>query len=93
MKLAQYTQSLSEPLRNEDTTSLIRLFSTRNKTARGLSNTIGPVDVCLVFIFGLQLDTEVRRADDTGKEVLTFASRSGTGGTMGINRFEACGLR
>jgi hypothetical protein len=47
MKLAQYTQSFSEPIRNQDTTTLIRLLAARNKTARGLSDTIGHVDVRL----------------------------------------------
>jgi hypothetical protein len=47
MKLAQYTQSFSEPIRNQDTATLIRLLAARNKTARGLSDTIGNVDVRL----------------------------------------------
>ena len=45
MKLQQYLASFNEPLRTEDVTNLIRLLSCRNKTARGLSDTIGPVDV------------------------------------------------
>lgn len=45
MKLAQYTQSFAEPIRNQDSTTLIRLLAARNKTARGLSDTIGNVDV------------------------------------------------
>lgn len=45
MKLAQYTQSFNEPIRNQDSTTLIRLLAARNKTARGLSDTIGNVDV------------------------------------------------
>ena len=48
MKLAQYTQSFSEPIRNQDTATLIRLLAARNKTARGLSDTIGHVDVRLL---------------------------------------------
>lgn len=48
MKLAQYTQSFNEPIRNQDTTTLIRLLAARNKTARGLSDTIGHVDVRLL---------------------------------------------
>jgi hypothetical protein len=48
MKLVQYTQSFSEPIRNQDTTTLIRLLAARNKTARGLSDTIGHVDVRLL---------------------------------------------
>jgi hypothetical protein len=45
MKLQQYTQSFAEPLRAEDAHNLTRLLSCRNKTARGLSDTTGPVDV------------------------------------------------
>jgi len=48
MKLAQYTQSFNEPIRNQDTATLIRLLAARNKTARGLSDTIGHVDVRLL---------------------------------------------
>jgi hypothetical protein len=48
MRLAQYTQSFNEPIRNQDKTTLIRLLAARNKTARGLSDTIGHVDVRLL---------------------------------------------
>lgn len=45
MKLQQYLNSFGEPLRSEDVHNLTRLLSCRNKTARGLSDTIGGVDV------------------------------------------------
>lgn len=45
MKLIQYTHTFSEPIRNEDPNTLIRLLACRNKTARGLADTIGPIDV------------------------------------------------
>ncbi|ORX38811.1 hypothetical protein BD324DRAFT_617413 [Kockovaella imperatae] len=44
MKLQQYLNSFLEPLSAQDTRPLIRLLDCRNKTARGLSDTIGPID-------------------------------------------------
>jgi len=58
MKLAQYTQSFNEPIRNQDTTALIRLLAARNKTARGLSDTIGHVDVRLLPAHNLEYNVE-----------------------------------
>ena len=45
MKLQQYINSFSEPLRTEDPKALVRLLDVRNKTARGLSDTVGAIDV------------------------------------------------
>ncbi|RXK35350.1 COP9 signalosome complex subunit 12 [Tremella mesenterica] len=42
MKLQQYINSFSEPLRVEDPSPLLRLLSVTNKTARGLHDTVGP---------------------------------------------------
>ncbi|WOO80549.1 Protein CSN12 [Vanrija pseudolonga] len=44
MKLHQFIQAFAEPLRNEDATPLLRLLDSRNRTARGLSQTVGPID-------------------------------------------------
>lgn len=45
MKLPQYIHALAEPLRNEDVTALTRLLDARNRTARGLADTVSPIDV------------------------------------------------
>jgi hypothetical protein len=45
MKLPQFIHSFAEPLANENAEPLLRLLDCRNRTARGLANTIGPVDV------------------------------------------------
>jgi hypothetical protein len=45
MKLQQYINSFIDPLRSEDPRQLIRLLDNRNKTARGLSDTVGAIDV------------------------------------------------
>ncbi|CAK9780949.1 hypothetical protein CC85DRAFT_284658 [Cutaneotrichosporon oleaginosum] len=44
MKLPQYIHALADPLRNEDVTALLRLLDTRNRTARGLADTVAPID-------------------------------------------------
>lgn len=66
MKLAQYTQSFNEPIRNQDTATLIRLLAARNKTARGLSDTIGHVDVRLLSAHNLNPTVEGERGWKTG---------------------------
>lgn len=45
MKLQQYITSFSAPLESEDARPLLRLLAIRNKTARGLSDTVGAIDV------------------------------------------------
>ena len=45
MKLQQYINSFLDPLQAEDPKPLVRLLDARNKTARGLSDTVGPIDV------------------------------------------------
>jgi hypothetical protein len=45
MKLQQYIQSFHAPLAAEDSYALLRLLALRNKTARGLSDSVGPIDV------------------------------------------------
>ncbi len=47
MKLQQYINSFTEPLRSEDPRPLIRLVDVRNKTSRGLSDTVGAIEVKL----------------------------------------------
>ncbi|KAI9636407.1 uncharacterized protein MKK02DRAFT_27507 [Dioszegia hungarica] len=44
MKLQQYIQSFYAPLAAEDSYALLRLLALRNKTARGLSDSVGPID-------------------------------------------------
>ncbi|KAL7419999.1 COP9 signalosome (CSN) subunit [Cryptotrichosporon argae] len=44
MKLQQYIQSFAEPLRVQDAKPLLRLLDCRNKTARGLKDTVGAID-------------------------------------------------
>ncbi|BEI99636.1 hypothetical protein CcaverHIS631_0406790 [Cutaneotrichosporon cavernicola] len=44
MKLPQYIHALAEPLRTEDVVALLRLLDTRNRTARGLAETVAPID-------------------------------------------------
>ncbi|ORY31023.1 hypothetical protein BCR39DRAFT_527825 [Naematelia encephala] len=44
MKLQQYINSFNDALRAEDSRALVRLLDCRNKTARGLSDTVGPID-------------------------------------------------
>jgi len=45
MKLQQYVNSFTDPLQAEDPRPLIRLLDIRNKTARGLSDTVGAIEV------------------------------------------------
>lgn len=45
MKLPQYLHALAEPLRHHDVAALQRLLDARNRTARGLADTIAPIDV------------------------------------------------
>lgn len=45
MKLPQFVHSFADPLRNEDATPLLRLLDCRNRMARGLSQTVGAIDV------------------------------------------------
>ena len=63
MKLQQYLTSFNEPLRAQDVANLVRLLSCRNKTARGLSDTIGPVDVRLSF--QIRIRSGLRRNAET----------------------------
>ncbi|CAD6564634.1 MAG: COP9 signalosome (CSN) subunit [Tremellales sp. Tagirdzhanova-0007] len=44
MKLQQYINSFTDPLGSEDPRPLVRLLDIRNKTARGLSDTVGPIE-------------------------------------------------
>ncbi|KAK4684132.1 hypothetical protein P7C73_g6068, partial [Tremellales sp. Uapishka_1] len=44
MKLSQYLASFAGPLRTQEIQPLIRLLSCHNKTARGLSDTVGAVE-------------------------------------------------
>lgn len=45
MKLQQYINSFTAPLAAEDARPLVRLLACRNKTARGLSDTVGAIEV------------------------------------------------
>ena len=45
MKLQQYVNSFTDPLRAEDTTPLFRLLDIRHKVARGLKDSVGFIDV------------------------------------------------
>lgn len=45
MKLQQYITSFPVPLQAEDPNPLLRLLDLRNKLARGLKDTVGPIDV------------------------------------------------
>lgn len=47
MKLPQYIHAFAEPLRHEDFATLLTLLDSKNRTARGLHNTVGAVDVSL----------------------------------------------
>lgn len=102
MKLQQYLGSFNEPLRTEDVANLIRLLSCRNKTARGLSDTIGPVDVRLRYptpiytmIAPCYKDAAYEsRADDTlGEEIHAQSSSSWITRTMGLNSLPARSCR
>ncbi|RSH92177.1 COP9 signalosome (CSN) subunit [Saitozyma podzolica] len=44
MKLQQYINSFTAPLAAEDARPLVRLLACRNKTARGLSDTVGAIE-------------------------------------------------
>lgn len=45
MKLNEYVHALALPLANEDVQQLLRLLDCRNRVARGLSQTLAPIDV------------------------------------------------
>ena len=45
MKLPEYIRSFQVPLEKENAGPLVRLLDLRNKAARGLSDTVGPIDV------------------------------------------------
>jgi hypothetical protein len=45
MKLQQFINSFIAPLAAEDARPLVRLLACRNKTARGLSDTVGAIEV------------------------------------------------
>jgi hypothetical protein len=49
MKLQQYVTSFAAPLANEDPNTLVRLLACHNKTARGLSDSVGAIEVGLGF--------------------------------------------
>ena len=53
MKLQQYINSFIEPLAASDARQLLRLLALRNKTARGLSDTVGAIDVSEVAVVWL----------------------------------------
>ena len=50
MKLQQYVNSFTDPLRAEDPTPLFRLLDIRHKLARGLKDSVGFIDVSLAQI-------------------------------------------
>jgi len=50
MKLQQYITSFPVPLQAEDPNPLLRLLDLRNKLARGLKDTVGPIDVSQLSI-------------------------------------------
>ena len=52
MKLHQYIQAFTQPLAVQDPNELIRLLDARNKLARGLKDTVGPIDVSAVLASG-----------------------------------------
>ncbi|WVQ83336.1 hypothetical protein IAT38_005475 [Cryptococcus sp. DSM 104549] len=44
MKLPQYISSFRDPLKHQDPQPLLRLLACDSKTARGLADTVGPID-------------------------------------------------
>lgn len=52
MKLQQYIGQFSDPLRTDSVEPLLRLLDCRNKTARGLSDTIPPIEVSFHLSLG-----------------------------------------
>jgi len=69
MKLQQYVNSFTDPLRAEDSTPLFRLLDIRHKVARGLKDSVGFIDVSWNILGGSKLT--IRTSDLTIPVILS----------------------
>ena len=91
MKLQQYIKSFAEPLCSEDPRPLFRLLDVRNKTARGLSDTVGSIDVSFEPCSNM-LNAYVRHLGPEIAESPQYARRAVGRDSVAALRLRACAL-